>query len=335
VNDAPIVERSEDLEAVWRPENYNGRFSGPTRLREALVRSLNLVSIRVVRDAGIGPTVRHIRRFGFDETATPVNLALALGAGGVAPVDLARGYAAFANGGFKVEPFLVERIEDMDGNVLFEARPKVACAACEEELPEPEKPPYLASLGPLPQLVETSAELYPGPPRPERVISAQNAFLIGDMMRDVVRRGTGRRAYNTLGREDLAGKTGTTNDRRDAWFAGFNGDVVAATWIGFDQERPLGRYEEGGRTALPMWIYYMSEALAGLPEHAMQRPPGIVDVRINPETGLVTSNSANSVFEKFRIDEVPEREIEQPTWQPQDFGSERAPVTDESSEQLF
>lgn len=330
VNDAPIVERSEDLEAVWRPGNYSGKFSGPTRLREALVRSLNLVSIRVVRDAGVGPTIRHIRRFGFDETATPPNLALALGAGGVAPLDLAKGYATFANGGFRVEPYLIERVEDMHGNVLYEARPRVACAACEEQKEETKQPAYAASLGGAERLTHEPADLYPEVARPERVITAQNAYLIGDMMRDVVRRGTGRRAYNTLGRQDLAGKTGTTNDRRDAWFAGFNGDLVAATWIGFDQERPLGRYEEGGRTALPMWIYFMGEGLAGIPEHVMQRPPGIVDVRINPETGLVTNDSSHSIFEKFRIDEVPEREIERSTWQPQDFGSETPPIEDES-----
>jgi penicillin-binding protein 1A len=334
VNDAPIVERSQELEDVWRPENYSGRFSGPTRLREALVRSLNLVSIRVVREAGVGHTVRHIRQFGFDETATPQNLALALGAGGVAPVDLARGYAAFANGGFRVDPYLVERIEDVDGNLIYAARPKTVCTECEESL-EQEAEASAAGRGfaAVPVLKERS-ELYAEPAQPQRVISAQNAFLIGDMMRDVVRRGTGRRAYNTLRREDLAGKTGTTNDRRDAWFSGFNGDLVATAWVGFDQERPLGRYEEGGRTALPMWIYYMDEALDGVPEHSMQRPPGIVDVRINPETGLVTNDTRNSVFEKFRIDEVPERDVEESTWQPRDLGLDQPPE-DGGSQPLF
>ncbi len=334
VNDAPIVQRSQELEDVWRPENYSGRFSGPTRLREALVRSLNLVSIRVVRDAGVGHTVRHIRQFGFDETATPQNLALALGAGGVAPVDLARGYATFANGGFRVDPYLVERIEDVDGNLIYAARPKTVCTACEISAQEEADASAAARGFAATPVLEAHSELYAKPAQPERVISAQNAFLIGDMMRDVVRRGTGRRAYNTLRREDLAGKTGTTNDRRDAWFSGFNGDLVATAWVGFDQERPLGRYEEGGRTALPMWIYYMDEALEGVPEHSMQRPPGIVDVRINPETGLVTSDTSNSVFEKFRIDEVPERDVEQSTWQPRDLSLDRPPQ-DGGSRPLF
>ena len=321
VNDAPIVQSSQELEDVWRPENYNGRFSGPTRLREALVRSLNLVSIRVVREAGIGQTVSHIKRFGFDDTAVPRNLALALGAGGVAPIDIARGYSTFANGGFGVQPYLIDRIEDADGNVLFESRPRVACSACAEVAEEAARDPapvYGASRDHT--LAMAPTELYPKLAPAKRVVSPQNAYLIGDMMRDVVRRGTGRRAYNTLGREDLAGKTGTTNDRRDAWFAGFNGDLVAATWIGFDQERPLGRYEEGSRTALPMWIYYMDEALDSLPEHAMQRPSGILDVRINPETGLVTNDTTASVFEKFRMDEVPEREIENTRRPPLDYG---------------
>ncbi|MDH3418752.1 MAG: PBP1A family penicillin-binding protein [Gammaproteobacteria bacterium] len=334
VNDAPIVERSQELEDVWRPENYSGRFSGPTRLREALVRSLNLVSIRVVREAGVGRTVRHIRQFGFDETATPQNLALALGAGGVAPVDLARGYAAFANGGFRVDPYLVERIEDVDGNLIYAARPKIVCAVCEDLVEQEADIPAGNRAVAATHILKERSDLYPKPAQPERVISAQNAYLVGDMMRDVVRRGTGRRAYNTLGREDLAGKTGTTNDRRDAWFSGFNGDLVATAWVGFDQERPLGRYEEGGRTALPMWIYYMDEALDGVPEHSMQRPPGIVDVRINPETGLVTSDTRNSVFEKFRIDEVPERDVEQSTWQPRDLGPDRPPE-DGGSRPLF
>ena len=326
VNDAPIVERSADLEEVWRPENYSGRFSGPTRLREALVRSLNLVSIRVVRAVGIGHTVRHIRGFGFDDAALPANLALALGAGGVAPLALATGYATFANGGFKVDPYLIERIEDANGNVIYEADPKIACSICMEQIEE----------DPLaPRLIVDRAGLYRDSSKAGRVITAQNAYLINDMMRDVVRRGTGRRAYTALAREDLAGKTGTTNDRRDAWFAGFNGDLVAATWVGFDQERPLGRYEEGGRTALPMWIYYMSEALSGLETHAMQRPPGIVDVRINPESGLVTSDRSDSVFEKFRIDEVPDREADTSTWQPQTGPSYPRADEDEVRQPLF
>lgn len=299
VNDAPIVDFSSELEGYWRPENYSGRFSGETRLREALVRSLNLVSVRVIREAGVGNTVRHLRKFGFDETALPVNQTLALGAGGIAPLDLAAGYSVLANGGHRIRSYLIERVEDADGNVLYSAAPTLVCTDCAQADAEPREP----------ELISELTELYPQGRKAERVISPQNAFLINDMMRDVVRRGTGVRAYRELGREDLAGKTGTSNERRDAWFAGFNGDLVATAWVGFDQERSLGRREEGGRTALPMWNYFMAEALYRLPHRAMERPPGVVDVRINPETGLV-SNAPNSVFEKFRLGHIPEREEE-------------------------
>jgi penicillin-binding protein 1A len=295
-NDAPIVQRSRALEGVWRPENYSGRFNGPTRLREALIKSLNLVSIRVIERSGVRHTVEHVRGFGFDETASPMNSTLALGSGGVAPLDLVQGYAVFANGGYRVDPYLIERIEGADGEVLYAASPELACLDCDES-GEVE-----------PKLIHGSIDLYAGTRHAPRAISAQNAYLMNDMMQDVVRRGTGVRAYRELGRTDLRGKTGTTNDQRDAWFAGFNGDVVTAAWVGFDQERSLGNGEQGARTALPMWISYMSEALDGMPLHAMERPPGIVDVRINPNTGLVASTRDSSIFEKFRMDYVPESE---------------------------
>jgi penicillin-binding protein 1A len=296
VNDAPIVIDDPMLEDTWKPENYSGKFSGETRLREALVRSLNLVSVRVIRQAGVGNTVRHLRKFGFDDTALPANSSLALGSGGVAPVDLAAGYAVFANGGYAVNSHLIERIEDIEGKILYETSHPFVCRICE---PLTEEQDF--------QLIHDPAELYPKGRIPARVISAQNAFLIRDMMADVVRRGTGRRAYRELGREDLAGKTGTSNERRDAWFAGFNGDLVAAVWVGFDQERSLGQLEEGGRTALPMWNYFMTEALKGLSDHVLERPPGIIDVRINPKTGLV-SRAETAIIEQFRLGHVPQRE---------------------------
>ncbi len=303
VNDAPIVESSQELESVWRPENYDGRFNGPTRLREALVRSLNLVSVRVVQQTGISNTVEYLENFGFDEVALPENATLALGAGGISPLDLVNGYATFANGGYKVESYFIQRVEDRDGNILFEASPKLVCSSCDEKnlLPSTER-----------KLIDEAFMLYPEQIFAPRIISAENAYLITDMMGDVIKRGTGRRAYNVLGREDLSGKTGTSNDRRDAWFAGFNQDIVAATWVGFDQERSLGRYEEGGRTALPMWIEFMQEALRGVENKILEQPLGIVNVRINPESGLTTSSlSQETIFEKFRTDHVPQREIQE------------------------
>ena len=299
VNDSPIVEASDDLETDWRPNNYSGLFSGPTRLREALVKSLNLVSIRVIREAGIDATVRHLSTFGFDETALPANATLALGAGGVAPIDLVDGYATFANGGYNVDAYLIQRIENVDGEILYESSPGIVCQQCDE--PAAEKPPEV-------KLIDSAIDLYPNTRVAKRIISAQNAYLINDMMQDVVRRGTGVAAYRELGRQDLAGKTGTTNDRRDAWFAGFNGDLVAAAWVGFDEERSLGRYEQGAATALPIWIDFMRQAMQGVSHHTLEQPPGIVDVRINPASGLIAAINAGSIFEKFRIDHIPARE---------------------------
>ncbi len=327
VNDSPIVESSADLETDWRPVNYDGVFSGPTRLREALVGSLNLVSIRVLRQTGIDNTVEHLQAFGFDDTALPRNSALALGAGGVAPLDLVGGYTVFANGGYKVEPYLIERIEDAEGDVLYQASPEFVCDLCEEGDEE--------ATDELKLFARSRIDFYPQAPHARRVISSQNAYLINDMMQDVVRRGTGVRAYRELRREDLAGKTGTTNDRRDAWFAGFNGDLVTAAWVGFDQERSLGNTEQGAATALPMWIEFMGEALSGVPHHTMERPPGIVDVRINPETGLVAADTAGSIFEMFRFDEIPEREPERQEWTSDNLFGVDSGSSEQTQEPLF
>lgn len=327
VYDSPFTEYSADLESVWKPENYEGRWHGPTRLREALVRSLNSVAVRVILEAGVLNTISHLRKFGFDQTALPHNATLALGAGGVSPHDLVSGYAVFANGGFKVSPYFIQRIEDASGNVLYEAMPEVVCAGCDDE-----DAPALASTAArvaqdsVDVLVEDASELFPDIRRAKRILPAENAYLVTDMMRDVVRRGSGNRAQRELGRRDLSGKTGTTNGPSDAWFAGFNADIVATAWVGFDDpERLLGRSEQGGVTAIPMWISFMAEALDGMPERTMASPPGIVEVRINPETGLAASGSnRNAIFEKFRIGHVPPRESD-----PVSSRSPTGPVPDE------
>tara|TARA_B100000686_G_scaffold355348_1_gene473135 strand:+ start:1301 stop:3889 length:2589 start_codon:yes stop_codon:yes gene_type:complete len=300
INDAPIVEQSSELETFWRPENYSGEINGPTRLREALIKSLNLVSIRILRSpdlvTGISHTVEHLKGFGFDQTALPRNNTLALGSGGVAPLDIVQGYATFANGGYSVAPYIIETIEDENGQVLYRANPDLACSNCANS----------EDMDPL--LIETSSDLYSSENHTERTISAQNAYLINDMLQDNVRRGTGRRAYRELGRTDLSGKTGTTNDSSDVWFAGYNGDIVTAAWIGFDQVKPLGTRETGASTALPMWIDFMREALDESRLNTMLRPTGIIDVRINPKTGLVADTTENSIFEKFRIGFAPQSE---------------------------
>ena len=352
INDAPVVFDDPALENTWRPENYSGRFYGPTRLREALVHSRNLVSIRLLRAIGVDYAVNYLGRFGFDPAHLPRNLSLALGSGSVSPLQLAAAYAVFANGGFRVEPYFIARIEDRDGNVLQEAAPRVACPECERveaaagaaprgpgtpaeavetaaeatgEAGAPATPAAEAPGMEAPSPSGADASLPPPERRAPRVISAQNAYLVASMMRDVIRRGTGRRAL-TLGRGDLAGKTGTTNDQRDAWFSGFNPDLVVTAWVGYDRLQPLGERETGGRAALPMWIEFMQTALAGVPERPFEQPPGLVTVRIDPETGLLASvHTANPVFEIFPSDRVPPPAPEPP-------GSEEGPKESDEAE---
>ena len=313
VNDAPIVlpgGGGDDGTEEWRPQNITRRFYGPTPLREALVRSRNLVSIRLLRGTGLGPAMRHISQFGFGPEAMPPNLTLALGTGQVTPLDMARGFAVFANGGWRITPYFVEKIADAAGTAVFEAAPPLACPQCTYSQAASEPATLDAASGttadPASPAAATGVTAAPEPaapaagadgavaggPDPEvpaerrapRAISAANAYVMTDIMTDVIQRGTAQRA-KALGRHDLAGKTGTTSDRRDAWFVGFNADLVGAAWIGFDQERSLGDNEEGGHTALPMWIYFMQEALKDRPEHRLPEPPGVVRMWVSRETG--------------------------------------------------
>ncbi len=277
INDAPIVMSGGVGTEEWRPQNITKRFYGPTPMREALVRSRNLVSIRLLRATGVGPALRHIGAFGFGPDAMPPNLTLALGTGQVTPLEMVRGFAVFANGGFRVEPYFVLRIADRDDRTVSTAEPAIACADC------------------------------PGTTAAPQAITPANAYVMTDIMTDVIQRGTAQRA-KTLGRSDLAGKTGTTNDRRDAWFVGFNADVAAAAWIGFDQERSLGDNEEGGRTALPMWVSYMEEALRDRPEHRLPEPAGVVRMWVNRETGRPTmAGSSGAIFEAFLEGYLPQQ----------------------------
>jgi penicillin-binding protein 1A len=299
----PDVGYQPTLERVWRPENFGGKYYGPVRLREALKESLNAVSIRILQTMGVPAAVAHVKRFGFNDVAVPRDLSLALGSGGVAPVNLAAAYAPFANGGYKVAPYFIDRITTADGEVLYESKPLI-CPECNTP---PETPLELAPK--TPELVTDITELYPKQRGAPRIISPQNAYLISDMLQDVVRRGTASTARAELQRNDLAGKTGTTNEGRDTWFVGFNANIIGAAWVGFDQFRPLGSYEQGGRTALPMWIDFMREALAATPERLPKRPPGIVEYCINPTSGKIAGDATTDcIFEKFDIDHVPERE---------------------------
>jgi len=303
INDAPVVFDDPSLEAAWRPENYSGKFFGPTRLREALYKSRNLVSIRLLRAVGIEFAVDYLQRFGLEHQRLPRNLSLALGSGTVTPLELARGYAVFANGGFRVDPYFIERVVESDGTMALEAKPALACECDGRPAARAAAEPSGADAG------------APAPPpfrAAPRVLTAQNAWLMNSLLRDVVRRGTGRRAMQ-LGRGDLAGKTGTTNDQRDAWFSGFNPSLVSTAWVGFDQINPLGRRETGARAALPMWMKFMGGALEGRPERLLEQPEGLVTVRIDPETGaLAGAGDPDAIFETFRADQVPRQLAEAP-----------------------
>jgi len=335
INDAPVVFEDEGLEATWRPENYSGKVFGPTRLRKALVKSRNLVSIRLLRAIGIGYTINYAGRFGFDKKRLPRDLSLALGSGVVTPLEVVRGYSVFANGGFRTVPYFIDSIEDAKGKVLYRAEPFIACDGCEERLKRQQ------------EIQEIDVEPFVGPPTHEdvlpvniapRVLTPQNAYLMRSMMMEVIQRGTGQRA-KALGRSDLAGKTGTSNDQQDAWFSGYTPDLVASAWVGFDKPKPLGARETGGRAALPMWIEFMRVGLQGLPEHSLEQPPGLVTVRIDPETGLLAgANNPEGIFETFRSESVPQRRTEDSTTTVVIDGSKTTSVSPDSGgvpEELF
>jgi penicillin-binding protein 1A len=287
INDAPVVFDDDALEATWRPENYSGKIFGPTRLREALFRSRNLVSIRILRSIGADYAAGYAQRFGFTSDQLPRDLTLALGSATATPLQMARAYAVFASGGFLVNPYFIKHILDAEGNVIFQAQSPVVCPDCPETL----------------ESIDTGQQ-QPLPLAP-RVITPQNAWLMNSMLQDVIKRGTGRRALS-LGRTDLSGKTGTTNDQKDAWFCGYNPTLVAVAWVGFDKLEPLGRRETGGHAALPMWMEYMGSALAGTPNRKYVLPEGLVTVRIDPATGLLAGGGqADAIFETFRAEHVP------------------------------
>jgi penicillin-binding protein 1A len=313
VNDAPIVFEDASLESNWRPQNVSREFYGPTRVREALVRSRNLVSIRIMHAIGPAYATDYMQHFGFSQQELPQNLSLALGTTQVSPLEMATAYAIFANGGYRVSPYYIQRVEDATGKVVFAAEPKIACATCVSgnayDVANRETSTVrVASTAQQTSAPNAQAEMEKNERLAEQAITPQNAYVMTDMMMDVVKRGTATRALE-LKRGDIAGKTGTTNDRRDAWFCGFNPDLVGAAWVGFDQERSLGAREEGGRTALPIWMYFMADALKGVPERRLPTPSGLVSMRISSDTGLpARAGDANTIFETFIAGHVPESE---------------------------
>ena len=320
VQDAPVVFEDDALESTWRPENYSGRFFGPTRLREGLALSRNLVSIRLLRAVGVNYTVDYVSRFGFEVERLPRDLSLSLGTATVSPLELTRAYGVFASGGYLVDPWLIDRIEDADGNVVYEHAPAIACEECPLPVPEAvaiegDETLSQAEGGDVDATRDESGEdygleeipeaLFGLQPRAPRVLAAQTAYVMDSMLQEVIRSGTGRRV-GQLRRNDLAGKTGTTNDFHDAWFSGYADNLVATAWLGFDQARSLGPGEAGSVAAAPIWIDFMRVALDGKPELVRERPPGMVSVRISPETGLrARAGDPEAIFEIFPSDQVP------------------------------
>lgn len=304
VNDSPIVFVEEGLDRVWRPKNDNNTFLGPIRLREALYKSRNLVSIRLLQTLGMSYTIDYIKRFGFKAEDLPANLSLALGTATLTPMEVTIGWTAFANGGYKVEPYLIERIEDRDGKTVFEANPARVPQRNTAQAEDGEAQVTTYAQGDTPPMGTSE----PAPQQPlyaERIIDERTAYIMTSMLQDVIKRGTGRKAL-TMGRSDIAGKTGTTNESKDSWFSGYNADIVTTVWTGFDQPQTLGRREYGGTVALPIWIDYMSSVLEGAPEHAPAEPEGILTLRIDPKSGRAASpGTPDAYFEIFRSEDSP------------------------------
>jgi penicillin-binding protein 1A len=304
--DAPITVDDPNAEEIWRPKNSGGGLNGPMRLREALVQSRNLVSIRLLREIGLKPVIDYVQNFGFTKQQLPNNLTLALGSMQATPLEIASGFAVFANGGYRVAPFYIDRIEGPGGQILYTAEPQTVCTECTQ-------PITAVSEAERAKSKDTSATVVPPAPLPvgarrtlpaEQAISPQVNFLINDLMREVITRGTGRRAL-ALGRTDLRGKTGTTDASVDTWFNGFNDSIVASVWVGTDDNRPLGEGEEGARTAVPIWVDYMREALRGVPEKPRTIPDGIVELKVNANTGGTDNADLAPMFEYFRADMLP------------------------------
>jgi len=295
VSGAPIVLKDSTLDSIWRPENYSGKFFGLMRLREGLKRSMNLVSVRLLRSIGVEYAIHYLQRFGFRSEDLPHGLSLALGTLSITPMELISKYAALANGGYRIQPNLIERIEDGAGRVLEQTRPLQVCHDCILALTttEPDRLTMPVAPGEMPLA--------------QRIVRPEYIYQITDMMREVIRTGTGRRA-RVLGRHDLAGKTGTTNNFRDAWFSGFTSDVVTSVWVGFDQPTDLGNREAGSRAALPIWIDYMKTALAGVPEKPFLRPDSVVAVVVDKKTGhAVPTNSPQSYTDYFIVGNTPDQ----------------------------
>ncbi|MFT4811791.1 MAG: penicillin-binding protein 1A [Marinoscillum sp.] len=321
INDAPVVFKDAGLENTWRPENSSGKFYGPTRLREALYKSQNLVSIRILKQIGPRKAINYISPFGFPREKLSKDLSLALGASAITPLELATGYTVLANGGFQIKPYFIKRIEVGDEEEpIFQANPLLACLECNvaadgslqvsdaQSIQDEDQALLDAITNPLSEALAAESLASVATPKIKlapRIMDERTHFIMNNMLQDVIKRGTGRRAL-ALNRSDIAGKTGTTNDQKDAWFSGYNRDLVTSVWIGFDQPRSLGRWAFGGNTALPVWVDYMGAMLADKKQRPFPQPDGIVNVRIDPETGLLAQpGQVDAIFELFKREQIP------------------------------
>lgn len=312
VLDAPVIFRDR-AGNTWTPQNDNQSFAGPMRLREAMVTSRNLVSVRLLDAIGVSYAHRYIQGFGFAPQSLPENLSMSLGTSSIPPLALARGYAVFHNGGFLVEPYFIDRVESRDGVTVARELPMRACRQCPERLGMDARAGGADGFDLGPGTPTPVADAAPdnaeqtGPPEyllAPRAIDERTAYLVQSLLRDVVRRGTGRNAL-ALGRNDLGGKTGSTNDHRDAWFAGFGGPLVAAAWVGMDDFTTLGNGEFGARAALPIWMEFMRAALEDEPENGFALPGGIVTAWIDSETGrLAEPGAADAKVEFFKLEDI-------------------------------
>ncbi|WP_202908062.1 penicillin-binding protein 1A [Pseudomonas chlororaphis] len=304
VNDAPIVFVDEYLDKVWRPKNDTNTFLGPIRMREALYKSRNLVSIRLLQSLGVDRTIDYISKFGFNKQDLPRNLSLALGTATLTPMEIATGWSVFANGGYKVTPYIIDKIESRNGETLFTANPPSVPAGdtASSGITAPTQQGFTVDNVPG----ETPGQApVQAPAVAERIIDGRTTYILNSMLEDVIKLGTGRRAL-ALGRTDLAGKTGTTNESKDAWFSGYNADYVTTVWTGFDQPESLGRREYGGTVALPIWMNYMGAALKDKPAHTQAEPEGILSLRVDPVSGrAATPGTPNAYFELFKSEDTP------------------------------
>ena len=323
VPDAPVVfrmRRGQD----WRPQNSDGRFMGPMRLREALVLSRNLVAVRLLDAIGVEYARGYISNMGFPESELPPNLSISLGTPSLTPLDVTRGSAVFANGGFRITPWFIDEVRDRDGRTIFKENPAVACRGCSQRAgrtyaeaniidgfdlgpggraPTPAAETATETAGTAPQQPPEDILLAP------QVIDERVAYQLISIMRDVVRRGTGT-AARVLDREDVGGKTGSTNDHRDAWFSGFGGSLVTSVWVGRDDNRTLGYREYGGRAALPIWIDFMRVALKDMPIAANDPPEGVVRVAVTASGRLLPTTTEGGIIEYIKVEDLERLESE-------------------------